>query len=162
MFDDKNSFINTNSDVQNSMKQVFILRGLPGSGKSHYAQTLADDFVSGDETQYFICSTDDYFLNENGEYHFEKQRLSEYHNLNLARFINALAEGIPLVVVDNTNIKKWEFVAYASAAVAMGYQVKEVIVGEIKDKSLQHLYAKRNSHGIGLKTISKMAHLFEW
>ena len=144
------------------MKQVFILRGLPGSGKSHYAQTLADDLVAGDETQYFICSTDDFFTSHNGEYRFDKTRLPEYHNLNLARFINALAEGLPLVIVDNTNIKKWEFVAYSAAAAAMGYQVKEVIVGEIKDKSLQHLYAKRNSHRVGLKTISKMAHLFEW
>ncbi|AZZ98338.1 AAA family ATPase [Pseudoalteromonas rubra] len=144
------------------MKQAFILRGLPGSGKTHYAYALADELVAGDETQFIICSTDDYFHNEQGEYHFEKFRLPEYHNLNLARFINALAEGIPLVIADNTNIKRWEFVAYTSAAQAMGYQVKEVIVGEVKDKSMQHLYAKRNTHGVALRTISKMAYMFEW
>jgi tRNA uridine 5-carbamoylmethylation protein Kti12 len=144
------------------MKQAFILRGLPGSGKSHYAQSLADDMVKGDDSQYLICSTDDYFINKEGEYHFEKFKLSEYHNLNLVRFIKGLAENIPLVIVDNTNVKKWEFVAYTAAASAMGYQVKEVIVGEIKDKSMQHLYAKRNTKNIPLKTISKMAYLFEW
>jgi predicted kinase len=144
------------------MKQVFILRGLPGSGKSHYAQNLVDELVAGDETQYTICATDDYFYNEQGEYHFDKFKLSEFHNLNLARYINALAEAIPLVIVDNTNIKKWEFIAYAQSAHALGYQVKEVVVGEIKDKSLQHLYAKRNTHGVALKTISKMAYMFEW
>ncbi|CAH9061980.1 hypothetical protein PSECIP111854_02921 [Pseudoalteromonas sp. CIP111854] len=144
------------------MKQVFILRGLPGCGKSYYAQTLADDLVAGDEGQYLICATDDYFYNDDREYYFEKFKLPEYHNLNLARFINGLKEGIPLVIVDNTNIKKWEFVAYSAAATALGYQVKEVIVGEVKDKSLQHLYAKRNTHGVALKTISKMAYLFEW
>ncbi|ALU42034.1 hypothetical protein PRUB_a0403 [Pseudoalteromonas rubra] len=144
------------------MKQAFILRGLPGSGKTHYAYALADELVAGDETQFVICATDDYFHNEQGEYHFEKFRLPEYHNLNLARFINALAEGIPLVIADNPNIKRWEFVAYASAAQAMGYQVKEVIVGEVKDKSMQHLYAKRNTHGVALRTISKMAYMFEW
>ena len=62
----------------------------------------------------------------------------------------------------NTNIKKWEFVAYSQAAHALGYQVKEVVVGEIKDKSLQHLYAKRNTHNVALRTISKMAYMFEW
>lgn len=144
------------------MKQVFILRGLPGSGKSYYAQNLADELSGADESHYCICSTDDYFINEQGEYHFDKSKLSQYHNLNLARFINALAQGIELVIVDNTNIKKWEFIAYAQAAVALGYQVKEVIVGEVKDKSMQHLYAKRNSHNIPLKTISKMAYMFEW
>ncbi|WP_105168356.1 AAA family ATPase [Pseudoalteromonas sp. T1lg23B] len=144
------------------MKQVFILRGLPGCGKTHYAQTLADELVAGDESQYLICSTDDYFYNDEGEYHFEKFKLPQFHNLNLARFINGLSEGIPLVIVDNTNIKKWEFVAYSAAASALGYQVKEVIVGEVKDKSMQHLYAKRNTHGVALRTISKMAYIFEW
>ena len=145
-----------------AMKQVFILRGLPGSGKSYYAQNLAEELSGADESQYFICSTDDYFVNEQGEYHFDKFKLSQYHNLNLARFINALAQGIELVIVDNTNIKKWEFIAYSQAAIALGYRVKEEIVGEVKDKSMQHLYAKRNSHNIPLKTISKMAYMFEW
>jgi tRNA uridine 5-carbamoylmethylation protein Kti12 len=79
------------------MKQVFILRGLPGSGKSYYAQNLADELATADESQYLICSTDDYFLNEQGEYHFDKFKLPQYHNLNLARFIQALAQDIPLI-----------------------------------------------------------------
>ena len=74
------------------MKQVFILRGLPGSGKSYYAQSLADELVAGNESDYVVCATDDYFYNSEGVYQFDKYKLSEYHNLNLARFINALAE----------------------------------------------------------------------
>ncbi|GAP75127.1 MULTISPECIES: ATP-binding protein [Pseudoalteromonas] len=143
------------------MKQAFILRGLPGSGKTHYAQSLADDLVAGDASQYFICSTDDFFV-QDGHYQFDKHKLPEYHNLNLARYIKALAEGIPLVIVDNTNIKKWEFIAYIEAAHALGYQVKEVIVGEVKDKAMQHLYAQRNTHKVALRTIAKMAYQFEW
>ena len=87
------------------MKQVFILRGLPGSGKSHYAQSLCDEMVNGDEGQFVICSTDDFFISD-GQYRFDKAKLSEYHNLNLARFIRALSQQIPLVILDNTNIKK--------------------------------------------------------
>ena len=45
------------------MKQVFILRGLPGSGKSYYAQSLADELVAGNESDYVVCATDDYFYN---------------------------------------------------------------------------------------------------
>ncbi len=144
------------------MKHVVILRGLPGSGKTHYAHSLVDELVAGDEARYAVLSTDDYFLTEAGEYHFDKFKLSEYHNLNLARFIRALADGIELVIVDNTNIKKWEFIAYKEAAIACGYTCKEVIVGEVKDKAMQHLYAQRNSHGVALKTIAKMAYQFEW
>ncbi|ATC98736.1 MULTISPECIES: AAA family ATPase [Pseudoalteromonas] len=143
------------------MKQVFILRGLPGAGKSHYAQSLCDEMVNGDEGQFVICSTDDFFISD-GQYRFDKAKLSEYHNLNLARFIRALSQQIPLVILDNTNIKKWEFIAYAEAAHALGYQVKEVVVGEIKDKAMQHLYYQRNIHKVPLKTINKMAYLFEW
>ncbi|MFC3031331.1 AAA family ATPase [Pseudoalteromonas fenneropenaei] len=144
------------------MKQAFILRGLPGSGKSHYAISLAEEMVGADETRYVICSTDDYFYHSDGSYTFDKHKLSEFHNLNLARFINALGEGIELVILDNTNIRRWEFVAYVAAAQAMGYQVKEVVVGEVKDKSLQHLYQKRNVHNVALRTISNMARHFEW
>ncbi|MDE3270763.1 AAA family ATPase [Pseudoalteromonas sp. G4] len=143
------------------MKQVFILRGLPGSGKSHYAHSLCDEMVKGDEAQFVVCSTDDFFITD-GEYRFDKAKLSEYHNLNLARFIRALSQQIPLVILDNTNIKKWEFAAYAEAAHALGYQVKEVVVGEIKDKAMQHLYYQRNIHKVPLKTINKMAYQFEW
>ena len=143
------------------MKQVVILRGLPGSGKSYYAQNLSDDLVNGDEQQYLICSTDDYFW-QNGEYQFDKNKLSEYHNLNLSRFIRALSQNIPLVIVDNTNIRRWEFIAYAEAAAALGYQVKEVVVGDIKDKAMQHLYSQRNIHRVPLKVINKMAYQFEW
>jgi predicted kinase len=143
------------------MKQVVILRGLPGSGKSYYAQNLSDDLVNGDEQQYLICSTDDYFW-QNGEYQFDKNKLSEYHNLNLSRFIRALSQNIPLVIVDNTNIRRWEFIAYIEAANALGYQVKEVVVGDIKDKAMQHLYSQRNIHRVPLKVINKMAYQFEW
>lgn len=143
------------------MKQVVILRGLPGSGKSYYAQNLCDDLVNGDEQQYLICSTDDYFW-QNEQYQFDKNKLSEYHNLNLSRFIRALSQNIPLVIVDNTNIRRWEFIAYAEAAAALGYQVKEVVVGDIKDKAMQHLYSQRNIHRVPLKVINKMAYQFEW
>ncbi len=143
------------------MKQAFILRGLPGCGKSYYAQNLVDELVGGDENQYVICSTDDFFI-EGDEYVFDKFRLPEFHNLNLVRFIRALSQSVPLVILDNTNIKKWEFMAYSEAATALGYQVKEVIVGEVKDKAMQHLYAQRNCHNVALRTISKMAYQFEW
>lgn len=143
------------------MKQVFILRGLPGAGKSHYAKQLVNELVQSDSSQYRIFSTDDYFIKD-GEYHFDKFKLSEYHNLNLARFIGALANGIPLVILDNTNIRKWEFIAYSEAAHALGYQVKEVVVGDVKDKAMQHLYFQRNTHNVPLKMINKMAYQFEW
>ena len=143
------------------MKQVFILRGLPGSGKSHYARQLAKELVDEIESRFVILSTDDYFESETG-YHFDKYKLSEFHNLNLARFIKALSSEIELVILDNTNIRKWEFIAYAEAAHALNYQVKEVVVGDVKDKAMQHLYYQRNVHKVPLKMINKMAYQFEW
>lgn len=146
------------------MKQVFILRGLPGSGKSHYAMELISELMNeGDAEQAhrYIFSTDRYFY-QDGEYKFDISKLSEYHALNLSAFIRALSMQIPLAVVDNTNIRRWEFLPFKEAAQALGYQVKEVIVGDLKDKAMQHLYAQRNHHRVGLKVISRMAHQFEW
>ena len=43
-------------------KELYILRGLPGSGKSTLAKNLAGEHFE----------TDKYFIDEKGEYKFEK------------------------------------------------------------------------------------------
>lgn len=146
-----------------SPKLAIILRGLPGSGKSHWVehflgtQGLAAAIRA---KQYGYFSTDSFFMNE-GSYQFDASKLSQFHQLNLAGFIRALAQGEPLVICDNTNVCHWEYGAYYEAAKALGYQVKVLVIGDPKDKQHQELCAKRNSHKVSLAHIQKMARLFE-
>jgi predicted kinase len=146
-----------------SDKVAIIMRGLPGSGKSYwveqYLQSLGLE-VALRIKQYGLFSTDALFYHQ-GKYVFKAQKLSEYHQRNLASFIQALANGEPIVICDNTNINHWEYIAYEAAAKALGYQVKTVIVGQPKSAAHQLLCSQRNQHKVPLAQIKKMASMFE-
>ncbi|MCG9739227.1 ATP-binding protein [Shewanella insulae] len=137
------------------------MRGLPGSGKSHWV----DGFIAGRRDGESIrrrgyFSTDDRFVIA-GEYRFDASKLSEYHQHNLTGFIQALSRREPVVICDNTNMARWEFMAYEAAAKAMGYQVRIVLIGDPQDEVHQALCAKRNQHGLELKQIQAMARQFQ-
>ncbi|GGI84229.1 hypothetical protein GCM10007978_22430 [Shewanella hanedai] len=149
--------------AQMSPRLAIIMRGLPGSGKSHWVE----EFVASQPIEirsrvfgsgYF--STDNYFY-RNGQYQFDARRLSEYHQKNLAGFIQALSEREPLVICDNTNLAKWESIAYETAARSHGYQVRLVLIGSPESPDHQALCAKRNRHGVPLAQIERMANQFE-
>lgn len=145
------------------MKLAIIMRGLPGSGKSFWVeQTLNRCRYSwGIEPQnYIYCSTDEYFF-QNGKYCFDKRKLSEYHQYNLAKFIQALAAQKSLVVCDNTNLAQWEYLCYQTAATALNYQVRQVLVGDPLCHKHQILCAKRNQHGLSLSQIKTLAQHFD-
>ncbi len=68
------------------MKIVYILRGVPGSGKSTRAALFAG-------TSGIIHSTDSYFY-KNGEYLYDPSKLGEYHDKNYEAFCISLSKGI--------------------------------------------------------------------
>ncbi|WP_299789893.1 ATP-binding protein [uncultured Shewanella sp.] len=142
---------------------AIIMRGLPGSGKSRWV----DEFISAQPREVADLirrsghfSTDSQFY-RSGEYCFDNTRLSEYHQRNLTCFIQALSASVPIVICDNTNLARWESMAYEAAAKALGYRVRYVLIGEPRDEEHQLLCAARNSHGVPLEQIKRMAGLFE-
>ncbi len=116
------------------MKKVFILRGLPGSGKSTFAKTLSANI---------IISADDFFVGEDGVYRHDPRKQGEAHNDCFRRFVAAQMLGDETIVVDNTNISASEIAPYALAGVAAGYNVEIVTVW--CDVSVAF---KRNIHGV--------------
>ncbi|MEC4725732.1 ATP-binding protein [Shewanella sp. D64] len=140
-----------------------IMRGLPGSGKSHWV----NEFIASQPVEISsrvlssgCFSTDNYFY-RNGQYQFDARRLSEYHQRNLTGFIQALSEREPIVICDNTNLAQWESIAYEAAARSLGYQVRFVLIGAPENRDHQALCAKRNRHGVPLAQIERMAKQFE-
>lgn len=131
--------------------KVIIMRGLPGSGKSTLIESMSSPVV---------CSADHFFINEDGEYKFNAKLLGLAHESCKAAFSGALHDKAPLVVVDNTNTQLWEYEWYLELASDFGYQVSVVTVGDVKEESLA-VYAKRNSHGVPLAAIKRMAARFE-
>ncbi len=141
------------------------MRGLPGSGKSHWVESYLtslslEEAIAIRQRGYF--STDSYFIQDgDGKYRFTPNKLAQYHQLNLTAFIQALGRAEPTVICDNTNMAHWEFSAYVAAAKAMGYQVREVLIGQVMDAQHQALCAQRNQHGVKLEQIQQMAKQFQ-
>lgn len=154
------------------MKTLILIRGLPGSGKSTYAQGIASSYFLDGGRTVAVCSTDDYHMVD-GEYVFQPSRLGEFHNANQLQAGSYMAHGIELVIVDNTNIKRREMKPYIDYAKGFEYDIKEVIVGEerllpelgdacpYKFADYIDMCAKRNTHGVPRDVIEKMARKFE-
>jgi predicted kinase len=88
------------------MRQNFILiRGLPGSGKSTIAKSIANH-------EHF--ETDAYFVKD-GTYQFDITKLKEAHEWTQVQVWKALLEG-KSVIVSNTFTKKWEVEPYLKMA----------------------------------------------
>lgn len=146
-----------------TQKLVIIMRGLPGSGKSHWVEQFVANLPLAEALrlrQSGIFSTDRFFY-QGEEYCFDANKLAEYHQRNLTAFIQALSCAVPIVICDNTNLCRWEYMAYEAAAKAIGYQVRVMLVGDPLDVNHQMQCAERNRHQVSLRQIQRMAQLFE-
>lgn len=121
---------------------LYIVRGVPGSGKSTLAAKLAPVVVEADQ----------FMVNENGDYVFDPNRLSECHQMCFEAVREALTLGGE-VAVANTFVKKWEFAQYVELAKKMGVPYQII--------SLKGDRAWRNVHGVPEATIKKMLERWE-
>jgi predicted kinase len=136
--------------VQSEMKRkLYIMRGLPGSGKSTKARELAGNLGQ-------IFSTDEYFM-QDGKYQFDASRLPEYHRRNLDDSTMAMRRGTGVVVIDNTNIEPWHFEKYLESGRLYGYQVEfvEFDPTNYSDAKIKEL-ASRNTHQVPESAIRSM------
>jgi len=88
---------------------LYVMQGVPGSGKSYVAEGLSNGLDAD------VCSTDDYFY-AGKNYIFRPEKLAEYHGMNLKRACGLLDEG-RTVILDNTNIQRWQSREYVKFAV---------------------------------------------
>ncbi|MBI3632484.1 MAG: ATP-binding protein [Candidatus Vogelbacteria bacterium] len=128
--------------------RAYIVRGVQGSGKS----TVAKDLVASAGSNGRIHSTDDYFLDDQGNYNFDPRKLPQFHARNLAAFEESLKAGLDIVVCDNTNSKRWEYYRYMALALKYGYIVAVVALPHPDPE----IAAKRNKHGVPQAVIEKM------
>jgi len=137
-------------------KICYILRGLPGTGKSMLARKLASAQA--------IFSTDDLFMVD-GEYQFDPSKLGEYHAENLRLATEFMERFGPyttpaICVIDNTNTQHWEYEKYVEVAESEGFIVQVISIDwDAKDIPL---YAERNSHGVPIEAIYRMAERWEY
>jgi len=135
------------------MKTLIVMRGPSGSGKSSYANDTWPGCTR--------CSADDYFYNtKTDQYEFDPTKLGQAHQWCLNKVLNALLAGDKYVVLDNTNIHKWEYENYELIAEMLDYRVEfhEFHIDTIEDLKF---VAQRNTHGVPDAVVALKAMQFE-
>jgi predicted ABC-type ATPase len=141
-------------NLDTSIPTVFIMRGLPGSGKSTAANKISQIYNHWSGT----ASADNYWMHGN-EYRFDPTQVPKNHHYCLRTFIEMVGVGpgtksnpqFQAVIVDNTNLALHEFSHYVKIAQACGYNVVVLtLICSVEDS------LKRNVHSVPEKTIRAM------
>jgi len=132
---------------------LYIVCGLPGSGKSTIAGSLSDR----------VFSADDFFM-VGSEYRFDPKLLSDAHHQCQARTEFLLStqhsNSVKSVAVANTFTQFWEVAPYW--VIAKRHSARVVIVdcfdGGMTDAEL----AAKNVHGVPQSAIAAMRYRYEF
>jgi adenylylsulfate kinase-like enzyme len=124
---------------------LYLIRGVPGSGKSTFAQSLLDKFVV--QRAY---EADDYFM-QGGEYRFDFNLLEDAHYQCRRNTWLALYEGMS-VAVSNTSCAEWEVETYATIARETEANFVSIIV--------ENRHDGKNIHGCPDAKVEQMKRKF--
>lgn len=126
------------------MKKVLILtRGLPGSGKSSFANLLGTKA---------ICTADDY-VTRNGVYDWKPETVATSHDWCQRKCKRFMKANVERIVVANTNTTEREMRPYYDLARQFGYAVFSVII--------ENRHGGKNIHDVPEQTLEKMANRFD-
>ena len=128
-------------------KILYIVRGIPGSGKSTFAKTLGGKHFE----------TDNFFMVD-GEYKFDVTKLKAAHewcqnSVNTAMILNITTDLNNTIVVSNTFTQEWEMKPYFDMAETYGYRVFSLIV--------ENRHGGVNQHGVPEDKLQIMKNRFE-
>tara|TARA_R110000824_G_scaffold22133_1_gene81517 strand:- start:189 stop:605 length:417 start_codon:yes stop_codon:yes gene_type:complete len=93
------------------MKQLFIIRGAPGTGKTTLARQLAPDNNA---------AADDFFYDGDGVYQFDPALIGEAHADCMKR-VEEMMTGGEVIAVHNTFTEMWEVSPYLILCSQYGY-----------------------------------------
>ena len=99
------------------MKELFLLRGVPGAGKSTLAKSLGGMHIESDK----------YFM-DGDEYKFDPSKLKDAHEWCRSSVGGLMINEEPKLVVSNTFTQEWEMKPYYDLAERYGYKVYSLIV----------------------------------
>lgn len=128
------------------MKQLIILKGASGSGKSTFADFIKNGWWNSHEVS--ICCADDYFTKD-GVYNFDVTKLSEAHSECKANFNASIDAEFPVIIVANTNTNDWEYAYYTNIAKENGYKIFHIVI--------ENRHGSKDIHGVpdGVKERQK-------
>ena len=112
------------------MKQLILLQGAPGSGKSTVAEILRKANSGTNNCE--IHSADNYWYRMVGDdpnkYSYDPELSGKNHVWNQRNVMSAMTRGVWVIIVDNTNTLRSEAVPYIAMAEFWGYEIQVVRV----------------------------------
>lgn len=140
-------------------RNLFLMSGVPGSGKSFFA-----DKIHSKQTPRLpnvICSADAFFTAENNpgqveEYKYDPRRIAQAHAACFEKFILSAGSLSCDIIIDNTSITMWERKQYVLTGQALGLNVEVHAFKCHTIDDVKHCIA-RNVHGVPKETIARMA-----
>lgn len=124
-------------------KVLIIVRGIPGCGKSTFANLFHDAL---------ICTADDYHM-KYGEYCWTQENAHLAHIRCQEKVAWGMALSMKKIIVANTSTTLKEMEPYYELAVKHGYKVFSVIV--------ENRMKTKNIHNVPDETIEKMKARFD-
>jgi predicted kinase len=124
-------------------KMLYLVRGLPGSGKSTFAKTLGGIHIEADQ----------YFVDVEGNYNFDGSKIKLAHEWCQDMVYMDMLKEIPKIVVSNTFTQEWEIEPYFELAKKYGYKVFSIIV--------ENRHEGTNVHGVPEEKIEQMKNRFK-
>lgn len=132
------------------MKTLILLRGIPGAGKSTFANYMFSNNV---------FEADQYFYDENGNYNFDASKLYNAHKSCQSRVEMAMAENIVSggkwyseIVVSNTSTTEKELEPYLELARKYDYKIVSLVV--------ENRHGSKSVHNVPEETIERMKQRF--
>jgi len=123
-------------------KNLIIVRGLPGSGKSTFAKLLGRA----------ICTADDYHTDRNGVYNWKPENVGKAHEWCKRKCKRFMKAGIETIIIANTSTTADEIRPYIMIAKNHGYRVFSVVV--------ENRHGGVNEHNVPQATLEKMENRF--
>ncbi len=128
------------------MNTVILLVGPSGCGKSTKAKKYADTIPGS------VIVSADYFFDISGEYKFDPTQLSAAHSYCQSKFLQAVKDDKPLIIVDNTNTTARERKFYISTAKNNGYKIMVDVLNVDPE-----VCAARNIHSVNKETVLRQS-----
>jgi len=124
------------------MKELFLLRGVPGAGKSTLAKSLGGIHIESDM-----------FFMDGDEYKFDPSKLKDAHAWCQSAVNVWMKNSIPKIVVSNTFTQEWEIQPYFDLVEKYDYRVYSLIV--------ENRHGNKDVHNVPEEKLVQMKNRFE-
>ena len=131
-------------------KWLILLQGLPGSGKSFFAEKINSSL------NFQILSKDPLRIDESGNYVFQQEKESEIETM-FSDMVFSNLNNLHNIIIDNLNLSSKKHILIYQAAKQKGYKI--ILVRFFIDDI--GLLAARNQHNVSIEEIKKMVNFLD-